>query len=316
MILDGEMDGDIESSDLDQDASDIDDTSTSSDDDPIEDDWEPNFSVKVRNQRYDIDEMFRPLITDRDSEQKVKEVFAKAHGLDHMKQAHDTLYQKTLDLELEAERYREENEFAKQGIEGLKKLAKEDFPSFAHIVGLDDNTILSYANRRLDYREKPEHERHMIDREMDTRTQTYTQAAELQKLQRQNESLMKHQHDSEMKSALSMPEISSFEKLFDKRMGKDGAFREHVRQYGSNEFKASKRYVPPLVAVQTVYNQFKPLFQDALENAKDELSRSNKGKKKPPSNLGNGRSSATVPSKIKSIADLRKRANELAKQGR
>ena len=273
----------------------------------------PNYKYNVKDQEYEFDEFIRPTINDPEIENQVRELYTRAKGLDTVKSRFEETKNKLSNLELEIQRYKEENEFAKQGIEGLKRLAVEDFPSFAHIAGIDDKTILSYANRRLDYQEKPEHERIEYDREMSARASQYTQAMELEKLRRQNESIMRAQHERDMSQALSMPEISQFQSVFDKRMGKEGSFIDYVRQHGSNEYKRTKQYVPPLVAVQSVYNQFKPLFIDALNDFSKKEEANSGASKKPPKNLGPGRNSTPVNKKYKSLEDLRKRANELSR---
>lgn len=292
-------------------ADDVSDVNDNEDDVPDDGEYSPNYTYRFRNEDLEFDEFIKPVINSPEIEEQIRELYTRAKGLDNVKTRFEETKQRMADLELEAQRYKEENEFATQGIEGLKKLALEDFPSFAHIIGLDDKTVLSYANRRLDYQEKPEHERAEIDRETSSRASQYTQTLELEKLRRQNEGLMRAQHDKEMSQALSMPEISKFQTVFDKRMGKEGTFQDYVRQHGSNEYKRTQKYVPPLVAVQSVYNQFKPLFMDAL----DEVSKKEEAnsKKKAPRNLGPGRSTTPVNKKYKSLDDLRKRANELAR---
>lgn len=312
MLID--YDDNMAESQEDIDTESVDDETSSADDyEPQDGEYTPNYTYKVRDEELEFDEFIRPAINSPEIEEQVRELYTRAKGLDSVKSRFEETKQRMADLELEAQRYREENEYASKGVEGLKKLALEDFPSFAHIVGLDDKTILSYANRRLDYQEKPEHERAEIDREMTTRAGQYTQSLELEKLRRQNEGLMRAQHDKEMSQALSMPEISKFQSAFDKRMGKEGSFIDYVRQHGSNEFKRTQQYVPPLVAVQSVYNQFKPLFMDALDEASNKEEAKSKAQVKAPKNLGPGRSTTPVNKKYKSLDDLRKRANELAR---
>src|SRR5688500_2643210 len=48
--------------------------------------YTPDFKVKIKGKEFEIDEMFRGLIKDADSEKKVKEFFEKAYGIDFVKQ--------------------------------------------------------------------------------------------------------------------------------------------------------------------------------------------------------------------------------------
>jgi len=65
-----------------------------------------------------------------------------------------------------------------------------------------------------------------------------------------------------------------------------------------------------MVAVQAIYSQFKPLFTDRLEeiNKTETIT-------KPPTNLGAGKAGTVVKRKVKSLKDLHKIANEIARGG-
>ena len=279
--------------------------------------WKPNLTYRKDKERIAFDEWLHPVVTSPEIETQVRELYTRANGFDDYKSRLEERQSKIDNLTLETQRLKEESEYARQGIEGLKKLAIEDFPSFAHMVGLDDEKVLGYATRRLDYQEKTPAERKLIDDEIAQRVSSYSRSAEAETLRRQNSALMQKQHESEMLQALSIPEITKFQTEFDKRLGKDGAFRDHVRQYGSSQYQASKRYVKPLEAVQAVYQQYKPMFANALEEAINENATKNNQNagSKPPRNLGSGRNTTMVTKRIMSIADLRKRANELAAEG-
>lgn len=295
-------------------------TSTSHEDESGDDDggeWKPNLTYRRDKEEIAFDEWLQPVVTSPEIENQIRELYTRANGFDSYKSRLEESQRKIDNLALESQRLKDESEYARQGIEGLKKLALEDFPSFAHLVGLDDEKILGYATRRLDYQEKSPAERKLIDDEIAQRVNSYSRSAEAENLRRQNTALMQQQHEAEMTQALSIPEISRFEIEFDKRLGKEGAFKDHVRQYGSSQYQASKRYIKPLEAVQAVYQQYKPLFADALEEAinKNATKNDQKAGSKPPKNLGAGRNTTIVTKRIKSIADLRKRADELAARG-
>lgn len=279
-------------------------------------DWQPNFKYIVHDDELEFDELVRPAITNPEIEKHIRDLYTKANGIDVIKSKYDDSLRQIEDVRAESQRYQAEAQEALQGIEGLKKLALEDFQSFAHIVGLDDNTVLKYASNRIDYREKPEDERKRIDRDIESRATSYGRDLEFERLRKQNSDLMQRQHEDAMNAAYALPEISKFEKAFDAKLGKQGAFREHVRQYGSTQYKTNNTYVKPLDAVQAVYAQYKPLFGDAIDSAiENQNATSNKGKagSKPARNLGPGRNATMVAKRIKSLDDLRKRANELAR---
>ena len=216
------------------------------------DEYQPNFGYTVRKKDYEFDDWIRPVITNQETEAQVRRLYEKATGVDFLDEHIGKLRGEKQDLENSVKKYQEDLEFSKQGVEGLKQLAKSDFGAFAHLAGIDDQTILSYANQRLDYKEKPEYERQQIDHDMQVRSQSYSKELELNNLKRQNETLLRTNHNQKMSQAMAQPEISTFAEKFDKRMGEDGAFVRHVRNYGSQQFQTTQQYVEPLVAVQHV----------------------------------------------------------------
>jgi hypothetical protein len=281
-----------------------------SDENGGEGEWAPDYSYKVMDDTLEFDEWIRPVIDNSDREKEIRELYTRAKGIDVVKEHLEKTKSQVKELESESSRYREEAEYAKQGIEGLKHLAKTDFASFAHLVGIDDKEVLGYANNRLDYQEKPEHERKRLDQDIQLRTQSYQRNYETEQLKRENERLIRSQHEASMNQALATPEIAGFAERFDKRMG-EGSFKKHVQEYGSREFRMNKNYVQPLVAAQKIYADFKPLFEDKLDEVNQ---KKNSPKQKSPTNLGQGRAGTVVKKRLKSLSDLRKLGNEIAKQ--
>ena len=271
--------------------------------------WQPDYSYAVKDDQFEFDELVKSAVTSKEAEEHLRQLYTKAYGLDHVKHSLERTEKEVSDWRDKATSYMEEAELAKQSTEGLKNLAKTDFPSFAHLMGIDDNTILRYANNRLDYSEKPDHEKRAIDEDMERRSTSYQSNAQLDQLRKQNERLMQERHNDMMSRAMSQPEINDFAKRFDQRMG-EGAFKKQVRNYGSTQWQTSKQYVEPSVAVQTIYAQFKPLFEEKL----DEVNKKESSTSKPPTNLGSGKAGAVVRKKIVRTADLHKIANELARQ--
>lgn len=276
--------------------------------------WEPNYSYSVVDEQREFDEWARPFIKDAETEEHMRQLYTKAGGLDRVKANLERTSTELSSAQQETARHREEAELARKGYDNMTNLAKEDFAAFAGLVGLDDKTILNYANQRLDYREKPEWERQQIDRDVELRTKSYESNVQTEMLRKENERLLRVQHDEKFSRALLQPEIKSFADKFDARLGK-GSFAQHVKEYGSNEFRVNKRYVEPMISAQQVYAKWRPLFEDALNDVNKKETQTNATTiPKAPTNLGEGRAGSVVRKKIKSIDDLRKISNELARK--
>ena len=58
--------------------------------DSPQDDWKPNFQLDVMDQKYEIPEWVRGIVT-KENEEEVRDTFKKAFGLDHLKQKNQDL---------------------------------------------------------------------------------------------------------------------------------------------------------------------------------------------------------------------------------
>jgi len=194
---------------------------------PAAETWEPNYKFKVKDQELEFDEWARPLVKDKDVEDKFRDVFSKAHGIDDIKSVRDTLRQELDTVKPEYER-----------ITGMldqvsNMVQNKDYKSFFNALQIPKEDILKYAVSELKYQEMSPEERQKIDAQDQAQQR-------LRDLEEQNQSLSKNyqetvhrQMTTELDTQLSRPDISEIVTNYDTRMGRPGAFKQEIYNRGA-----------------------------------------------------------------------------------
>lgn len=290
-----------------------------------ESDFEPDFKYTVLDQEKEFDDRIKAAITDKESEEYFRDLVTKAEGLDTYK---EKLESKTNEIEQVKQEYTQtqsQYEQLKGGVEQLDQLLKQDFGTFQKHLDIPDKAVLDRARQILELQENPQ-EKARVDSYHQQQIDGLRNQNQMQQLQQQNSQLAQRQHEQDVQMAINQPEIKTFQQHFDQRMG-EGAFRRHVEQYGALEYQQKQRYVQPLEAVQTVYNQYKNLLgnENAMtvpgSNAQSQGNTQQQAPTtpqqeqkanppKPPSSLGSGVNQTATKRRVKTLADLYKLADE------
>lgn len=283
--------------------------------------YTPNFKFKVLDKELEIDEQFRGLIKDADSEKKVREIFEKAHGLDHVKADRQTIRQ-------ELQTVKQEFGNLNESIETLSHFVRTDnLQSFFDALKIPEDKVLRYAYQRLQYREMTPEQRAQIDGQSQAQRDAYF-------LQKENESLLKTSAQTteamrrtELDTHIAQPQVASVAQAFDARVGKPGAFMEEVINRGKYHWFANQKDISVADAVAEVMNLIggapasaPQVPQNGLLNPSGQqagagqtpgqIQQQQQAKPVIPNIRGNGNSPAKkIP---RSIADLRKLAAQRA----
>jgi hypothetical protein len=272
----------------------------------------PNFKYKVFGKEKEIDEQFRSLIKDAESEKRVREIFEKADGLEHVKEDRQTVRQ-----QLEA--VKAERVELDKSLETLSHFVRTDnMKAFFETLKIPEDKILRYAYQRLQYREMTPEQRAQVDGQTQAEQRAYF-------LQQQNESLLQNfaqtaetQRRSELEMHLAQPNIAQTVQAFDARVGKPGAFVEEVINRGKYHWFANQKDIPVSQAIAEVMSLIggaPPAAPAGLPNGvipngqqagQSHVPGQNQNKPVIPNIQGNGNSPAKkVP---RSLDDLRKLA--------
>lgn len=192
--------------------------------------YTPNFKYKyaVEGQKSveaEIDDLFKPLIKDAETEKKVRELFEKAYGLDFIKSDRDTFKTTASDI---YSKFQEQS----QAINTVSTFIKnKDYDTVFEVLNIPKQDILQYALGIVQYQQMTPEQRAAYDRNIAER-QRYA-AIEMQNNQIMSEynNLAATQRENDVANIVNRPEFASIVQNFDNVAGQ-GAFRNEVVRRG------------------------------------------------------------------------------------
>lgn len=214
--------------------------------------YEPNYKFTIGKDEKEFDEWARPWVKNKEDEDRVRDLFTRAHGLDSVKER----YKQSQD-HLKVERAEKEN---LQGFytELDSYINRRDFQAFIDRTGIPEDLVLEWVKKRLEYEEMDPQKKYAYDREREFRKNSYAESARLQQLEQQNQQILAQQRNFELDAALSKPEVAEIVKAFDEASRRNGtpSFREEVIQRGIAKFHASQKDLPAEVVVSELAKMF------------------------------------------------------------
>lgn len=214
----------------------------------------PDFKLKILGKEYEVPEMFRGLVKDEPTQKQVREIFEKAYGLDEAKPKYEQA--KTENMQM-----RESLAQVEADIQELKGYYQQgDFDGFFAKLNVPMEKILHWLQEKANYQEMAPEQRALVD----ARRAAIAQARQLEQ---QNQSLASESHQQQVQAlgymlnlTLEKPDVQSFGTKFDTAMGKPGAFKEHVIEYGRMMHAFNGTVVLPDEAVKAVIERFTPFM--------------------------------------------------------
>lgn len=270
--------------------------------------WEPTHKFRTRDSHLEFDDWAKPLIKDRETETRMRDLYERAYGLDVVKGDRDTLREHNSELMESAN----EGQSIKDELATIGELFRANnvmaYESAFERLQIPDDVIFKYAVHKLRLKEAPP--------EVQTQyRQQRAQHDEFAELQQQNEQLHSQfssfqvqNRTNELENILSHPEISSTVSSFDRRAGYEGAFRDAVIKEGKYQYLTDKKDISAREAVQAVMRIAGPGSTPSNYNRNAGVNVVPSKGRPPvlPSSRGNG--SSPVKSLPRSIADLRRMA--------
>jgi hypothetical protein len=214
------------------------------------DEYTPNLTYKVHGTEKEFDDQFRDLVKDRETEQRLRELYEKSEGLDIYKS-------KVSKYEEESKSYREKlEEYERQG-EELEWLRDNDPREYAKRLGIDYQQL---ALRDLDDEELPDE----VRRERETVRQ------EQLKLRKEREDFQRERKSKEDESrelqramylqAMERPEIKQLSDMMDD-------IPDQVIEYGRIR-QAKGHRMTYADAVDGIVSRYKHLLDKAPSDTK------------------------------------------------
>lgn len=268
--------------------------------------WQPNFKVKSYDKEFEIDELFRGLIKDAETEKKVKEVFEKAYAIDVMKPKYQKAREENEKLRGSVEKEYQPLAKAVDEISALyaKGAASGELEGFFQKLQIPDEVLFKYVARRLDYTQLTPEQKAAYDRSVQAQSQTYQLEQQNQQLQAEVQTHQVQARTFEMNTVLAKPEVKEIADIVDSRLG-PGTFQNEVIREGILAWKTQQKDLSAEEAATAVLNRIRPIVQAQLPP--QGAGAQNPAAQRPPViPTLKGQGTSPVKQMPKSIADLKK----------
>lgn len=272
-----------------------------------EEEWQPDYKFKVLDKEHEFDEFIRPVVN-QENYDKIRDLYEKAYGLDHVKQ-------KKSALEKDVERYQEvESQYQKQnetlGYMGTL-LKNKDYHTLFSQLKIPEQDVMKYALDRVSYNDLSAEEKQEYDRNIESRQRLANLELQNKQFQQQLATQSVQARADELNRHLASETMQSLVEEFDSRAGRPGAFRDEVIKRGQLAYYTTGKDIPVYEAAQEVVNLFGGATQTATSNANAQATKvqqSHVGPKKP--TIPNVKSGGHSPARKlpRSIDDLKKAA--------
>lgn len=275
--------------------------------------YEPNFKFKVLDKENEFDDFVRTGIKDKETEGKVRELYEKAYGLDHVKTQRDTERQGRAQAQQQFDTLMGE-------LTELGQIKGKDLGLFFNKLGLSKQEVASWVMQQaeaMDATEKLPESMKGFYNELETlRHQNYEFQKQMESLNsgRQAEALQAKRAD--LVSTLSSPEVKSVAETYDTRLGKPGSFEQLVIRHGAAEFETSRgqRNLSATEAAKEVVHMLglQPNSPSQVSGAAQSTKVVTAAKPTVLPNVGSGTAAPTGKAPVSSLAELRKIAREMS----
>ncbi len=198
--------------------------------------YSPNFKFKVQDEEKEFDEFVRGSIKDQETEGKFRELYEKAHGLDHVKPklAEERTQREQREAELAAIRseYGQYNE----AVNEILELKDKDLGMFLQRLQLDPKKLANYLADVFETQDKlkdlPEPFRNMYNEFNNLRSEVQTLRKATGNLNQTHTGSLVQARTNELTQHLGSPEVKSLVEQYDARVGKPGMFATMVMRHG------------------------------------------------------------------------------------
>lgn len=281
---------------------------------PVVPEFVPNFKLKVYDEEKELDDPFlKELIKDAASEKKVKEIAQKYLGFDTVKARHE----KTRN---EYSEYQQQTKpIVDYYNEASKHLKKGDLDSFFEQLQIPKDAIYKYAIQKAEEAQLDPQTRANMDYQRQVTKQKEYLEGQNQTLQNQQQQQLSQFRAQELNWMLSRPDVQNVAQAFDQRVGRPGAFKQAVIDKGLAHYAATQGK-EDLSVEQATSEIMKllgavvgPTGQAVIPGSAPQQQVQLIQQNGQPPIIPNvtGRGTSPVKKQVRSIADLKKRKEEL-----
>lgn len=214
--------------------------------------YEPNFKFRVHNdeeededgEEQEFDEFVRGAIKDKESEDRIRDLYTRAHGLDALKPRHQKLQERFSTV---AQHYGKLHQTV-QDI--LRSRDEGDYATFLEKSGVKVGALAEWLMGQIKLNNMSPEER----RPHEELSALRREVAELRRgrgaVEDHSSEAAVSVYEDDFRDALRDPSVKKARKAYDERVGESGAFEEFVLDYGSRYYRKHGKNLRPAKAVR------------------------------------------------------------------
>lgn len=268
----------------------------------------PNFKLKVMEQDCEIPEILRPLMKDEASAKAIKELAEKALGVDYIKPKLEQTRTQLTTVSTENQTIRTQIQNA------VQLFQRGDIDGWLKALQVPEERILQWVADKLDYSKLPPDQKAIVDSRKQADDRAHAAEQQAAHYRQQNEQTLNQQVQMGLDSVLARPDVDVVAKAYDTRTGKPGSFKAEINRRGDYIWRTTNKITPPDQLVQELLQIVGPIAPVATSpgtpapGAAPQVQPA--GAKTPVIPNISGRSVSALPTKVKSLADLRAKHKE------
>jgi len=270
--------------------------------------YQPNTKYNVKDKELEFDDWAKGAIKDKETEEKVRELYTKAYGIDTIKQARDAIAAEFETLKIS----KAETDQALQQLGTFK--ASKDWDSFFEALDIPKQDVLKYAVELVQRDQWTPEQKAQWQQSRQAQQVAMQAQNERSGLEQQLNELRVQQRSFELDQTLAQSQIAEIAQTYDSRVANPGAFRSLVIEYGQAQ-AARGVDISAKDAVAEIARRTQALMGVSEGAPMQSVPKVVQPHAKPVIPNIAGRGTSPIKSVPKSFADLKQRRLELESQG-
>jgi len=267
--------------------------------------YQPNFKYKAALEERELDEFWRPLVKDADSEKKVKELFTKVDAFDFVKTRKEH-------VEEQYEALAGDYDHLSSTVKNVEdSLNKGDLTSVFRQLNVTKEQIFKWTQDQINRMEMPPEERQRIEQYEQAQLHNQTLEQKFSTLESKYQNQAVQARTMQLDMVLSRPDVSQFSQAWDANGGQ-GSFRNFVVEEAKKVFYETQMDLSPEQAVNQVMQRFGKFLNmgDSMTQAPQALNSMQVQQQKPVIPNITGKAASPIKKVPKTLDDLKKLAKQ------
>lgn len=230
--------------------------------------YEPNKKFKVHDDEFEFDKVFDPILTSKEVEEKLRDLHAKAYGLEAVKTSRDKIKTDFDEVKKEIEQITPAKELYKKALELAEK---KDYESATQCLTASilsvytEDEVLAAAEKIAGIRiAKDPMEKARLERDILSHKENFAVSREKQSYEEKVLSMEAQLVNRDIDFISSQPDVKAISEVYDKAYGK-GSFVELVKKHGHYMSITQGKTYPVRQAFEDKMNEIKPFLQNGTQ---------------------------------------------------